>query len=490
MLTPALAMVVALVAQDQTPLRATPQDSAPRHTALVAGDWLEVRGERQGYLQVYDHRRERPGYVKSSAVRTYSLEAEAAPRLGVLVDYFRDAPGQESLGIGYAALFLRVAPPSMIGPEVLDALGTMAERLGRRASARLAKANDASLAPALEAAESYGVKFVHVEREGQSTVCYDGEAFRRVLALGGTSAARLRAVMALTEPSCVDPSLIPSSALAVVKWQSEVLDKVDPSALGADVPARDRARLRLRRATVRAALAYADARAADFPAAKQASESAKHELELVERGLLADEDRMPYEEAALAVASVRWGRDPQTPATSAALAVAIAPAANAPGKTCVRLSGRAVASDPNAAPYEYCSYGVVWPSSVRIAPHDAAVTLAVSPLAGWTELLVLRKGSAGWGADTLAPAAVDPDLGYVELAGFSPDGSRILVVREARASGPLGAPHTLAPWVQKAFQIVAGADLHVEKEARSLANFSSFKRWQSATWAQGTLALR
>jgi hypothetical protein len=52
MLLPTLAVVVALVVQDQSPLRSAPHDSALRETALAQGDWLEVRGERQGYLQV------------------------------------------------------------------------------------------------------------------------------------------------------------------------------------------------------------------------------------------------------------------------------------------------------------------------------------------------------------------------------------------------------------------------------------------------------
>ena len=85
---------------------------------------------------------------------------------------------------------------------------------------------------------------------------------------------------------------------------------------------------------------------------------------------------------------------------------------------------------------------------------------------------------------------IDPDLGYVELAGFSPDGAHLLVVRESRASGPLGAPHTLAPWVQRTFQLVATGDLRVEKESPNLANFATFRRWEAADWKRGTLALR
>jgi hypothetical protein len=114
----------------------------------------------------------------------------------------------------------------------------------------------------------------------------------------------------------------------------------------------------------------------------------------------------------------------------------------------------------------------------------------VQPLPGWSELLVLHPTQAGWSADTMAPATIDPDLGYVELAGFSPDGAHFLVVRESRASGPLGAPHTLAPWIQRTFQVVTTGDLHVEKESPTRGNLAIFRRWETADWKRGTLALR
>src|SRR5260370_11653479 len=211
MLLPALAVTVALVVQDQSALRASPHETAPRQTTLTAGDWLEVRGERQGYLQVYDHRRERPGYVRTAAVHSYPVEEAMATKLGTLVEYLRDVPGQESLGIGYAALYLRAAPPTAIGAELFDAIGTMAERLGRRASVNVAQRADGTLAAQVEVAESYGLHFVRFEQEGRTQVCYDGEAFRRVLALGGTRPARIRAALGLTDPRCVASALGPTA---------------------------------------------------------------------------------------------------------------------------------------------------------------------------------------------------------------------------------------------------------------------------------------
>ncbi len=481
----ALSAVVALVVQDQAPLRATAHDSAPRPASLTAGDWLEVRGERQGYVEVYDHRRERPGYVRPAAIRRYSVDETTAPRLGAIVEYLRDAPGEESLGIGYVARYLRAAPASAAGPELFDAVGTMAERLGNRASARIAKTGDGTLASQIATAESYGVHFVSFEREGETHVCYDGEAFRHVLALGGTGPERVRAALGLTEPSCVDPAEVPTSSLARAKAGAAALEAIDLAALGPDVSPLDRARLRLRRSRVDAEVAYFAARTGDAALAKEASESAKRELLLVDRAALADDDRLPYEEAALRTAAVRWASELSAPSASASLRVELL--AGEPGQTCIHVKKNAT---PQAAPFEHCTYGVVWPSSLRIAPHDAAVTVVVQPLVGWSELLVLRPKQAGWVADTMTPAAIDPDLGYVELAGFSPDGTRLLVVREARASGPLGSPHTLAPWVQTTFQVVSTEALQTEKQAATLASFPTFRRWEAPDWARATLALR
>jgi len=46
---------------------------------LYQGDTLEVRGARMDYLQVYDHRRERAGYIRAGQVRGIGLEEADAP---------------------------------------------------------------------------------------------------------------------------------------------------------------------------------------------------------------------------------------------------------------------------------------------------------------------------------------------------------------------------------------------------------------------------
>ena len=61
--------------------------------------------------------------------------------------------------------------------------------------------------------------------------------------------------------------------------------------------------------------------------------------------------------------------------------------------------------------------------------------------------------------ETLTPATADPDtaVGYAEAAGFSPDGGRVLVVREAARGGQL----------TRRFQVVESATLVVETMGRA-----------------------
>src|SRR4051794_41851086 len=91
----ALVLVAAIVTQDATPLRAAAKSTAALQTLLYAGDWLELRGERQGWLSVYDHRHERPGYVRPSQVRTFPVDEKAAGGLAAGVDFVRGQPGAE-----------------------------------------------------------------------------------------------------------------------------------------------------------------------------------------------------------------------------------------------------------------------------------------------------------------------------------------------------------------------------------------------------------
>jgi hypothetical protein len=477
-----LAVIVAIVTQDATPLRAAARETAAKQALLGPGDWLEVRGERQGWLSVYDHRHERPGYVRPSQARSYALDQSSARDLASVIDFLRDEPGRESLGIGYVALFLRVAPPAAVDGNVFDALGGFGERLGRRASSKWARPNDLALAAELEIAESYGVRFKSFERDGRARLCYDGEAFRRVLALPSPEPAQLRAALALTDPACVDPNAPAADREALTAWHVNVLEKVDPSRFGESVPLWLANRLRLRRASAMAALAYDHARHDRAKDAADAAAKAVHELAVVDKQELSDDDALAYDEAAIRVGAIRWAMEP--PAKSPQRGFTIAVEKGKPGETCVRVSsGKTLAA-------EHCTYAVVWPQSIAVSSRADAVTFNVSSLPGWQELVVLRRTAHGWESQTLAPAAADPDLGYVELAGWSPDGGRMLLAKEARMTGPLGAPGTQAPWVARSFQIVHAGDFVVEKQSSRLDNFPSFRRWQSPSWTKTSIALR
>lgn len=461
-------LTVALVVQDQSPLRAAAQDSAPRQATLWQGEWLEVRGERQGFLQVYDHRRERPGYVRQQQVRVYPLDETSAPQLQAVVEFLKDTPGAEALGIGYTAALLRAANSSQVGPELFDAMGTLADRLAKRAST---KKNDEALAAHLDVAASYGVKLVSIEQEGRTRLCYDGEAFRRVLALGGTPEARLRAALALTRPECIDPALRQVERQALDEWRASVLEQVDAGPL----PAWQANRLHLRRAEVYASLAYQWARRGESEKGAKASERSVDELARVLKAELAEDDKSAYAVAAVRVAASRWASVPAPEKPGAGPRLELAQ--GKPGETCLHLVDEKSTGTPLA---DHCTYGLVWPSSIRRSPQGNTVTVAVQLLEGWTELWVFHQEGDGWLMDALSPATTDPGVGYVELAGFTPDGSRVLVAREVLVEGK----------IKSSFQVLKRETLLPEKTAERPDDSGTFKRWSTADWRSRTLAVR
>jgi hypothetical protein len=462
-------VVIALVVQDQAPLRAAPQDSAPRQATLWQGEWLEVRGEKQGFIQVYDHRRERPGYVREHQVRIYRLDEASVAQLQAVVRFLEDTPGAEALGIGYAAALLRAAPASQVGPELFDALGTLADRLARRATSN--RTNDVALAAHLDVAASYGVKLVSFEREGRTRVCYDGEAFRRVLALGGSPTERARAALALTRPECIDPALGPTEQQALNEWRSSVLEQVDAGRL----PAYLANRLHLRRAEVSALLAFQLSRRGEAQRGAKASARAVDSLASVLKAELAEEDTQAYATVAVRVGASRWASEPAVEQSGSGPLLELT--RGQPGETCLRLMD---AKAPKETLSERCTYGLVWPGSVRRSAQGSAVAVAVQMLEGWTELWIFHQEGGGWTLDTLAPAATEPLLGYVELAGFSPDGSRVLVAREALVEGR----------IKSSFQVLKRETLMPEKSADNPGGLGAFQRWSAADWRGRSVALR
>lgn len=406
----AAAVYLAVVTQNQVPLRAAPKDSAPQQAVLWQGDSLELRGETLDYLQVYDHRRERAGFIKASQVRQLALNKENAPDLLAVVRFLRETPGAEALGIAYAAAFLKAAPADAIHAEAFDALGSMAERLAQRASASLSPRSAAEAAAHMEVVANYGVTMNSYEHDGHVQLCYDGDAFRRVLAMAPTPAQQATAALALTRPECINPALRVDERDAADLQRADVLDKV---AL-LNLPDYVRNRIHMRRAAVWASIAFERARR-QLPA-RDAAQRALAELAGVNQRALTEEDGATYGEAAVRVGSVRWAANP--PAASPGAGVRLVSKPGQPGETCVALVD--AKHDMSHALASKCTYGIVWAASGSANAQSTALTLAVQPMDGWRELWLFHQVSGAWIVDVLPPAVIDPDIGYAEFAGWVP----------------------------------------------------------------------
>ena len=474
-----LALATALVTTDAAVLRAAPRDSAQQQAELWQGELLEVRGEKLDWLQVWDTRRERGGYVRASHMRRVAADAKEAPELLAVLRFVREAPGAEALGIGLAGAWVQAAAPEAVrgeaGVEVLDAIGTLADRLAQRASsgATLSRNAQAAAAAHLEVVAQYGVRFASYEREGRMQVCYDGDAFRRVLALEAHPAQRARAALALTRSECMDPNLQPLARHQVTLWRADVLDRV-PSA---QLPAYVKNRVAMRRAAVWSTLAYEHARLGE-PAAQAAARRALQELAAVQRAELPEEDAALYNEAVMRVNASRWAAVADAPPAPAANRPSIVTVRGQPGETCVLLvDGRNDMARPLA---RRCTYSLVWPQSATLNREGNALALAVQPMEAWRELWLFRKSAAGWAIDVLPPSSLAPELGYAEFAGWVPGGRQVLVAREARGEGRY----------RRNFEVVSLDSLTVQRQTGDPSMLGPFQRWQDAGWKRTTVSLR
>jgi hypothetical protein len=463
----ALTATLAIVVADHTPLRTAPRSSAAELSALWQGDVLEVRGERAGYLKVYDYRRERGGYLRSETVRPVELTEAEAPELLAVLRFLRDSPGSEALGISYGAAYLKAVPTRAITAEPFDAIARMAERLADEASGGGRHLSD--VAEHLEVVEQFGIRVRSFERNGRMQVCYDGELFRRVLAFGGASSEeRAHAVLALTRPDCIDPDLGPVLRASFDDERRELLEGIDER----DLSAITKSRLHARRAGLWASIAFEQTRRGEAPG--EAAGRALSELLAVHASDLGDDRRPEYEEAVLRVSAIRWATGVPAPLTGPLVLSAVP---GDPGQTCVALEET---HRRRATPLvRRCTYGIVWMASARAIPQGSALVLAVQPLESWRELWLFHEKAGGWTIDVLSPGADDPEEGYVEFAGFAPGPRRLLIAREVKEHGR----------IRRRFEELRLDDLALVRQANTPELLRDFARWQDVAWRRDTLAL-
>jgi hypothetical protein len=464
----ALAATLAIVVHDRTALRAEPRSSAPELATLWQGDVLEVRGDQSGYLKVYNYRRERGGYVSSETVRPIEITEPEAPELLAVVRFLRENPGFEALGISYGAAYLKAVPARALTAEPYDAIARMAERLADQATD--GGLHHSNVATHIDVAEQFGIRMHTFERNGRVQLCYDGELFRRVLNLGtASSEQRAHAALGLTRPDCIDPDLGPVPRAALDDERGALLDLVNERELSALT----KSRLHARRAGVWASIAFEHAR--QHRSAQAAAQRAITEVLAVNAGDLGDDLRAEYEDALIRVGAIRWAAIPDKVQAGALM---LSASSGEPGQTCIALQGAPPQrSEPLA---RRCTYGIVWMASAQAIAQSRALVLAVQPLESWRELWLFHEKAGDWVIDVLSPAAVDPEQGYVEFAGFAPGPKRLLIAREVRDRGRN----------RRRFEEMRLDDLAIVRQASTPDLLRDFGQWQDAAWRRNTLALR
>ena len=510
----------ALVVQDNVAMRAAAKDSSPAQAQLWRGEALEIRGERPDHFQVYDYRRERGGFVRKAALLPLNGLAAQPEALLAALRVVRQQPGAESLGLGLAAAYVQAAGAAQMngvdGAEALDAMGTLAERLADRASRTQSRSDGvATVAPTaaetqvaaqLEVAARYGLRFRTLEREaGAMQLCYDGEAFRRVLAMSAsTPEQKARAALALTRADCLDPVATPPQREQMDQWRADVLDKVDlrDPALATHW----RNRVLMRQSGVWSSLAFIRARRASAasgagtagptgaagmasataaPVALQvdaSSAAARRALEAFARVVpaeLSDDDQPTYNDAAMRGNAMRWAALSTAAPEQALGAVKLGVAPGQPGETCLTLTLNG-AKEGNAPLLRHCAWGLVMTASARINREGTAIAIASVPADGWRELWLLRRSAQGWKVSVLPPVAAQPGLGYAEFAGWVPGGKELLVARESRAEGRY----------KRSYELVDLDTLETKRQAGDVTMLGAFQRWQAADWKGTSLSAR
>jgi hypothetical protein len=469
---------VAVVTRDMAPLRAAPEASAARSSVLWRGELLEVRGLRGDYAQVWDHHRERGGFVLREQLHPLQTSAVDLPGLQALLAFVSQQPGDETLGLALAAAVVQALPPQDLhGPAeavVLDAIGRQAERLGERITrgAGERSRDQTTLTAHLDIAARHGVRFLSVAAGEAVVHCYEGDAYRRLLAnRHATTEQRARAVLALTRPDCVAEPLRPAEREALDQQRDALLTQAPTDGLAPHWAAR----LQIRQAEVLSRLAFAAVRRGDAVAASAAARLAMDALTSAATEDLSEADRREHREAVLRTNAVRWAAVPSATTVPAGLPLAVETQAD--GQTCVRLREQKNAQKTLA---ERCTWGQVWPASAQRNRERNAIVLAVQPIDGWRELWVFRQTRQGWEVLVQPPAALLPGVGFAEFAGWVPGGKSMLMAREAMAEG-----RTI-----RRFEVVRLDTLTPERIAFRPDALGAFNRWADTGWKRMSLALR
>jgi len=329
-----------------------------------------------------------------------------------------------------------------------------------------------ALAAHLDVAARHGVRLLGYERDGRVRYCYEGSAFRRVLAMDSSPARRARAALELTRPECMSADLSPAERRRLDEWRADVLDKVDASRLASIA----RNRVLVRRAAVWAGLAYRRARAGDDP--RPAAARAQQALADVHPAELTPRDRAAYHEAALRVGASRWALAAAPSTAMPADRPHVIARTEASGQTCVLLADKK--RGPSAPLAKRCTYGFVWAASQTLNREATALALAVQQTDAWRELWVFRKSASGWTVRVLPPSADAPEIGYAEFAGWVPGGRRMLVAREALGRGRR----------TRVFELLRLDTLAPVRHAAEPGAVAGFRRWQDPSWKGRTISLR
>lgn len=469
---------VVVVTRDMAALRAAPQASAASTSVLWRGELLEVRGERGDYLQVWDHQRERGGFVLREQLHALQTTAADVPGLTALLAFVSDQPGAETLGLALAAAVIQALPPQELqGPveaAVLDAIGRQAERLGQRATRGAGERgrDQNALTAHLDIAARQGIRFHSVAAGDAVLLCYEGDAHRRLLVhRQATPEQRVRAVLALTRPDCVAEPVRPAERETLDLQRESWLSQVPVEGLAPHWAAR----LQVRRAEVYSRLAFAAARRGDDRASSAAARLAMDALSAAVPNGLSETDQREHLEAVLRTNAVRWATTPAAGTWPVGLPLRIE--ARPDGQTCVRLVDEK-SSEKTLA--ERCTWGQVWPESAQRNRERNAIVLAVQPIDGWRELWVFRHTRQGWQVLVQPPAALLPGVGYAEFAGWVPGGQSMLLAREAVAEG-----RTI-----RRFEVVGLDTLIPQRTAFHAEALGPFNRWADARWKRLSLALR